>query len=205
MSKFILQLQVSIDGFIAAADADLSWQIWNWGDVCPWDDDLKRTFNATFAGVDTVLLSRKMIEGGYLDHWTGIARRHPRQADFAFAHRIVAMDKVVATRQPVPSRWPRTDVIGGEAADTVRALKQRSRGDIICFGGVGLGASLVGAGLVDEYQFYVNPTAVAAGATLFGHGPPPRRLRLIGSAPYACGMVVSRYEPFDRSPGDDRS
>ncbi len=42
MSKLILQMQMSLDGYVAAADPELDWQVWDWGDDWPWDAELKR-------------------------------------------------------------------------------------------------------------------------------------------------------------------
>ncbi|TIX93270.1 MAG: deaminase, partial [Mesorhizobium sp.] len=65
MKKLILQMQMSVDGFVGA-DEDHRWQLWEWGDDSDWDDELKQDFNAVFETVDTILLSRKMAEEGYL-------------------------------------------------------------------------------------------------------------------------------------------
>jgi hypothetical protein len=74
MRKLILQMQTSADGYVGRAGAGSDWQVWNWGAECPWDDPLKARFNAVFRDVDTILLSRKILEGGYLDHWSRFAR-----------------------------------------------------------------------------------------------------------------------------------
>jgi hypothetical protein len=37
MRKLILQMQISVDGFVSAANRDLQWQLWNWGEQWPWD------------------------------------------------------------------------------------------------------------------------------------------------------------------------
>jgi dihydrofolate reductase len=55
MGKLILQMQMSVDGFVGAAGSE-HWQLWEWGDNCPWDHELKQDFNAVFAGIDTILL-----------------------------------------------------------------------------------------------------------------------------------------------------
>ena len=47
MSRLILQMQMSVDGHMAA-DTEVDWQVWNWGDHWAWDGRLKRRFNAVF-------------------------------------------------------------------------------------------------------------------------------------------------------------
>ncbi|MDP9881704.1 dihydrofolate reductase [Variovorax boronicumulans] len=195
MRKLIVQMQMSVDGFVSPAYGDLDWQLWGWGDRWRWDAALKRDFNAVFAGVDTLLLSRKIIEEGYLDHWGRAATRFLANPDYAFAQRIVEARKVVLTNKLQASRWERTDIARGAMADEVNALKRQPGQDILTIGGVGFASSLTSAGLVDEFQFFVNPTAVGAGRSVFHDTRHGHALRLLGSTAYDCGMVVNRYAP----------
>jgi dihydrofolate reductase len=81
----------------------------------------------------------------------------------------------------------------GGMVEEVNALKLRIEGDIIVFGGVGFASALVGAGLVDELQLFVNPAVVGAGRSIFGQLPAGLQLQLLDSAAYDCGIVVNRY------------
>ncbi|MBZ9816597.1 MULTISPECIES: dihydrofolate reductase family protein [unclassified Mesorhizobium] len=193
MRKLILQMQISVDGFVGA-DEDRRWQLWEWGDDSAWDEELKRDFNAVFTTIDTILLSRKMAEEGYLTHWGNAARKYPKDRFFAFAQRIVEAEKVVASDKLGASRWERTRVVSGDLLREVNALKQGEGGDIAVFGGAGFASALIAAGLVDEFQLFINPAVLGSGRRIFDKGG-FGRLRLLGSRPYASGMVVSRYAP----------
>jgi dihydrofolate reductase len=195
MRRLILQMQVSVDGYVAAVQPGLHWQIWNWGDHWPWDDALKRDFNTIFDSIDGILLSRKMVEEGYLEHWARVASRFPSDPNYAFAKKITDVSKVVVSSQLKASRWARTEVIKGGLIDEVNALKRRPGGPLITFGGVGFASSLVAADLVDEFQFFVNPTAVSEGYSIFHQPREGLRFELIRSDSYGCGMVVNRYRP----------
>ena len=195
MRKLVLQMQMSVDGCVAAANPGLDWQLWRWGDRWGWDDALKHYFNEVFESVDTILLSRKIIEEGYLDHWGRVARSHPADSNYAFARKVVDARKVVLTGKLKTSRWPRTDIASRSMADEVNALKQQAGADILCIGGAGFASSLVAEGLVDEFQFFVNPTAVGGGRSLFHDQRSGHKLRLLGSRAYECGVVVNRYAP----------
>ncbi len=196
MRKLILQMQMSVDGFVSAANGGLDWQLWGWGDRWAWDDGLKDRFNAVFEGIDTLLLSRPIIEEGYLDHWGRAAKNFPADRHYAFARKVVDARKVVLTDKLQASRWPRTVVARGAMADEVNALK-REPGDrhILCIGGVGFASALVVQGLVDEFQFFVNPTAVGGGRSVFHDTRKGHRLRLLDSTAHECGVVVNRYAP----------
>ena len=189
MKRLILQMQMSVDGFFAAADPTLDWTLWDWGPHCPWDEALKRRFNETLANVDTVLLSGPMANG-YINHWTGMARQRAGDVDYAFTQRIVQAQKRVISRSLAAIDHPRTSLGRGSLLDEVTALKQQTGGDIICFGGVSFAAGLLDAGVVDELQLYLNPFAIAEGDSIFTQARP---LQCIDATAYACGIVVQRY------------
>ncbi|ALN80378.1 dihydrofolate reductase family protein [Lysobacter antibioticus] len=197
MRKLILQMQMSVDGRVSADDG-IAWQVWNWNwnGAWPWDDALKQAFNDSFATADCILLSRPMAAQGYIDHWTrAAAANYPADPHYAFARKIVDADKVVVSGKLDAAPWPHTRIASRGLALEVEALKREAGGDILCFGGAGFASALIAAGLVDEFQFYVNPTAVGRGRSIF----PDRglALRLLGSQAYDCGIVVARYRPAD--------
>jgi len=193
--RLILQMQISVDGRVAAANPGTGWQVWNWGEPWTWDEALKKDFNAVFASIDCILLSRKMAEEGYLDHWGRTAASHPADPDYAFARRIVEVDKVVLSDKLAASRWARTAIASGGMAEEVNALKRQPGRDLICFGGVGFASSLLAGGLVDELQLFVNPAAVGEGTSIFGAARGGMKFALLRSTAYDCGIVVNRYRP----------
>ena len=193
MRKFILQMQSSVDGFVASK-APHDWLLWDWGKRNRWDPELKRDFNDFFATVDTILLSRKMAEEGYLGHWASAAKTYPDDPFYAFARRIGEIEIVVLSDRLEKSRWPRTRVGGGDLPKELGGLKASAGGAIVTFGGVGFASALLAADLVDEVQFYINPVALGGGAGVYALSG-FRPLSLIGAKAYSCGMVVSRYAP----------
>ena len=200
MAKLILQMQVSVDGYVGRAGDGPSWQVWDWGPECPWDDRLKARFDATFRDIDTILLSRKILEGGYLDHWSQFARDFGDNPDFAFARRIVDARKVVFSKTLPTTKWAGTVLARRPLADEVRALKADSRRDLIAFGGSGFASALIAKDLVDEYQFYVNPVALREGLSIFKERGIDSNVELRDAEGYACGIVVLRYGRREAKP-----
>lgn len=195
MKRLILQMQMSVDGFVSADDSSLDWTLWDWGPHCPWDEALKQRFNETIATVDTVLLSGPMADG-YINHWTRMSELRAADPDYAFTHRIVAAHKRVVSQSLESIRWPRASIGRGPLLEEVAALKQGTGGDIICFGGVSFAAALLEGNVVDELQLYVNPMAVAAGRSIFRHA---RALQCIDATSYECGIAVLRYAAAAKS------
>jgi len=196
-------MQMSL-GYVAAANPGLDWQIWNWGEDWTWDSALKKDVNAVFESIDCILPSRKMAEEGYLDHRGRAARTHTTDPHYAFARKIVETDKVVLTNKLATSRWERSVIARGGLAEEVNALKRQPGRDIFSFGGVGFASSLLrffasslaAAGLVNEFQFFVNPSEVGDGHSIFNDPREGLKLALIGSVAHDCGIVVNRYAPL---------
>ncbi len=66
MRKLKLQMQLSVDGFVAGPNGELDWMTWNWS------DDIKKYVGDLTDSVDTILLGRKMTDG-FVSHWTNVA------------------------------------------------------------------------------------------------------------------------------------
>ncbi|MGP1685133.1 MAG: dihydrofolate reductase family protein, partial [Giesbergeria sp.] len=57
MRKLKLQVQISIDGFIAGPKGEMDWMVWDW------DDALKQYVSDITEPVDTILLGRTLAQG----------------------------------------------------------------------------------------------------------------------------------------------
>lgn len=172
MRKFILQMQMqmqtTVDGYVSAAQEGIRWQVWDWGSNWTWDHPLREYFNSVLDDVGTILLSRPMIEEGYLDHWRRTAEEHKDDPEYRFAQKITDAEKVVVTNGNLSRKWEKTTVSYGDLNDAGTKLKQSDGDTIISFGGAGFAESLIANGLPDEIQMFVNPTAVGAGRSIFG-------------------------------------
>jgi dihydrofolate reductase len=183
-------MQASVDGYVQSDPSDVDWQLWDWNVPSPWDAQLIRDFNQSLTDTDVVLLSRQMVEDGFIDHWAEIGASQTENPGFDFARRIDEIEKVVVTRSPLDRSWPRTRIVHTSLEHAVGELKAQTGGDIIAYGGVRFARALASAHLVDEYRFYVNPAAAGGGETILLAG---RKLDLISAQPYECGVVVLSY------------
>ena len=190
MTEFVLQMQCSRDGYIASADGGFYW-MWNCGDAeWPWDLVLKDRFNAAFRAADAILLSRPMLEEGYLAHWGGEADRNPHDPDFDFARRITQTAKIVPTARSIQASQP--DVAVTHAALPEIILNEIHAGrSLICFGGAGLARALITARLPDRIEFYVNPVTLGDGVSLGRAGFDIDGYAIAKTQDYACGMQVT--------------
>lgn len=187
MRKLKLQVQISVDGYVARPNGELDWMVWDW------DEALKKHVTEITEPVDTVLLGRKMA-GGFISHWAAVAA-DPDNPDYWAGKKFTDTPKVVFTKTLDRSEWPNTELAKGDLVDEVNMLKNRDGKDLIVYGGAGFVTSLIKAGLIDEYHLFVNPVALGKGLTIFEGLEKPREMVLTESTGYDCGIVGHRYLP----------
>lgn len=189
MRKLKLQMQMSVDGFVAGPNGELDWMTWNW------DDKLKDFVTGFTEPVDTILLGRKMA-GGFVEHWTNVTKNPDSDENLQAATKFLATPKVVFSKTLTKSEWANT-VVENDLVKGVRRLKEQDGGDIVVYGGADFVSSLVKENLIDDYFLFSNPTAIGEGMRIFGRVGRSKKLSLVGSTPYECGIVVNHFRPAD--------
>jgi dihydrofolate reductase len=121
--------------------------------------------------------------------------QNPNDPEFVFAKKMVETPKIVFTKTLDKSPWPNTDLAKGDLVTEVNALKNKSGKDMIVYGGATFVSSLIKAGLIDEYHFFINPTAISNGMTIFREPESKLKLKLVKSKAFDCGIVGLHYEP----------
>jgi hypothetical protein len=86
-------------------------------------------FSRFFEQVDTILLSRKIVEGGYVRHWAEMAQRFKPDSDFAFAHRIGISRKIAFSTSGKTVEAAGVEMASRPLAETVDALKREDGAD----------------------------------------------------------------------------
>jgi dihydrofolate reductase len=191
LRKLKLQVQMSVDGYIARLNGEMDWVVWNW------DDKLKGYVNGLTESVDTILLGRKMTEG-FISYWSDVMAK-PNHPEYAFAKKMIEIPKVVFTKTLNKSKWVNTDIATGDLTDEINKLKRQEGKDIIVYGGASFDSSLIKAGLIDEFHLFVNPVAIANGMTIFKDLNETQKFTLVKSIAFDCGIVLLHYEPKKES------
>ena len=89
--------------------------------------------------------------------------------------------------------WNAELVPGHHLQGAVQQLKRES-GKELLVGGVTLPLALAELGLIDEYEFVVQPRLAGRGPTLFAGLTKPIDLKLVSRVEFASGAVAMRYE-----------
>jgi dihydrofolate reductase len=191
MRKLKLQVQTSLDGYIAGPKGEMDWMVWNW------DDKLKTYATALNNSVDTILMGKSFAKG-FIPYWQGVAQdnQNPEQA---FGKLMVDAQKVVFSATgdftgTDASAWQNTRLTENSLAQEVKELKQQPGKDLIAYGGSAFAGSLIKEDSVDEYYLFVNPVALGQGLPLFNQLTENKKLQLKSAQAYGCGIAVLEYQ-----------
>ncbi len=110
-----------------------------------------------------------------------------------FARTIDAARKYVVSSTLDRVDW-NAALVRGDLGSAVQQLKSES-GKGLLVGGVKLPLALAELGLIDEYEFIVQPRLVGHGPTLFAGLSKPIDLKLVSRLELSSGAVAMRYEP----------
>jgi dihydrofolate reductase len=190
MRKLKLQVQMTIDGFVAGPKGELDWMTWTW------DDELINYVSELTDSVDTILLGRKMTDG-FISHWANVTK-NPDNPEYSAAKKFVELPKIVFSRTLNKSIWDNTVIAKGDYVEYINGLKEKSGKDIIVYGGADFVSSLVRKNLIDEYHLFINPSSIGTGMTIFNNIDDKLNLKLIESNAFECGIVMNKYIPTSK-------
>jgi dihydrofolate reductase len=172
MRKSILYIAISLDGYIAGPDEDLSFL-----DIVQREDE-DYGYGDFIQTVDTVIMGRKTY-------------------DWIMAHvpEFVHADKTtfIITRTERQST-ENTRFHTGDLSDLVRRLKTESGKNIFIEGGAEVVKTLLLDDLIDEYVISIIPVLVGGGTKLFEDGRPQQTLKLISTKQFDSGLVQLHYQ-----------
>jgi dihydrofolate reductase len=103
------------------------------------------------------------------------------------------VQKYVVSSTMTDPQWQNSTVLSGDPVVQVRALKEQPGQDIVVTGSITLCHTLIRAGLVDEYRFFVYPVVQGRGRRLFPDGYELATLRLLEAKSFRSGITYSRY------------
>lgn len=185
MRTIKLQMQLTLDGFVAGPNGEMDWVNMNW------DTALMQHVAALTDTVDTILLGHKLAEG-FIPHWQSAAA-NPEDPSHAFAHEMTNRPRMVFSRTLSASPWDNATILPEANAATIAGLKQQEGKDIIVYGGGQLVSSLIQQNLIDEYHLFINPTAIGKGMPIFAGLEQYLNLKLHQATAFDCGIVAMEY------------
>lgn len=178
MRKVILDLAVTLDGFIEGPNGETDW--------CILDDDMD--FPGFLSGIDTILYGRVSYDSwGQFEPGTEAGPEERKLWDA-----IHAKEKFVFSKQSRQDE--RATFINSDIAGVVADIKQKEGKDIWLYGGASLIRTFILSGLIDTYRISVHPVALGAGKPLFENLKERLNLKLVKTNVFRSGVVQLVYQ-----------
>jgi dihydrofolate reductase len=119
----------------------------------------------------------------------------PQQKDNPYTDVLNNVEKYVVSRtltEPLP--WSNSILLEGDAAETVKELKEQPGPNLGVMGSGELVGSLIRRQLVDEYLLMIHPRILGSGRRLFPDGV-SSALHLVESVTTTTGVLIATYRP----------
>lgn len=178
MRKIVLDLAVTIDGFIEGANGEIDW--------CIMDDDMN--MEGFMATIDTIFYGRVSYDmwGNYYPEG------EPTPAEKFVWDSVRSMKKYVFSS--IPREDGRAIFITSDIAQEVDQIKRQDGKDIWLYGGSKLIETFVNLDLIDIYRLSVHPVVLGTGKPLFENLKKRLNLTLIEVNKFRSGVVELIYE-----------
>ena len=160
------------------------------------DEESHRYWAAELERADALLYGRvlyEMMEAAWRPPATGTWPDWMADWMIPFARTIDATKKYVVSGTLDQVDW-NAELVQGDLEKAVQELK-REPGNGLMVSGVTLPLALADLGLIDEYEFVVQPILAGRGPTLFAGLSERLELRLVGRQEFRSGAVALRYQP----------
>lgn len=178
MKKIILDLAVTLDGFIEGPNGEIDW--------CIMDEDMD--FAGFMSGIDTIFYGRVSYDawGNYQPETDAEPVEKQLWNDIHSKQKFVFSSQ---TRIDKHATFVHSDI-----AQKVSEIKAQGGKDIWLYGGANLIRSFIQMGLIDIYRISVHPVALGSGKPLFENLKDRVQLNLIRTNTFKSGVVQLIYE-----------
>ena len=160
------------------------------------DEEQHRYWAAELGRADALIFGRvvyEMMEAAWRPPAPGTWPEWMADWMVPFAEAIDGAKKYVVSGTLDQVDW-NAELVQGDLEEAVQRLK-REPGKGLWVGGLTLPLALADLGLIDEYEFVVQPILAGHGPTLFAGLRERLELRLVGRHEFRSGAVALRYEP----------
>ncbi|WP_040215038.1 dihydrofolate reductase family protein [Clostridium polynesiense] len=170
--KIILNLAMSLDGYIASEDDGYSWITEDNGASRDFCNEKAFDFQGFFDSTGIVVMGRNCYDLGM--------------------HKEFKNQKIYVATSRKDEDYENIHFISGDICKTILEEKEKEGKDIYLFGGGKLVDSFIKADIIDEYIIGIIPIILGSGKPLFFKDNPSVRLKLVENT-VDNGIVILRY------------
>ena len=187
MGRIILQMMMTVDGYVAGPNDELDW-IDN-------DPIMGEAHFALAEGADAAMIGHNVYQGMAAFWPQAAANPDAANNEAEFGKLMNEMRKIVISTKLEELSWDNCEQLlvrdDDDLAGKVQEVKDGTAGYLLLYGGVQTAQTLIERNLVDEYRLDVCPIALGAGKPIF---PKRTGLKFVRATPYASGAMAVTYE-----------
>lgn len=185
MRRVILFMHTTLDGFVAGLNGEMDW--------INVDDEMFDFAGKQTDQADTALYGRVTFE--MMNGYWPTAGEQPNASKHDIEHSTWynKVQKVVLSKTLDESGLTNTKVIRENISDNINELKRQEGKNILIFGSATASHSLFNEGLIDDFWLFVNPVVIGQGIPLFKGITETKKMNLIESKTYSCGVIGLHY------------
>lgn len=184
MRKIIAYNFLTINGFFKGPNEDISWHK---------HGDEEARYSEEMLGQDNILLFGRKTYEHMASFWpTPMAHESfPKVAEG-----MNRAEKIVLSKEPFEAKWENTQVVNDDIVGQIQRLKASPGKDMAILGSGAIIKLFTDYGLIDEYQFMIDPVALPDGMPVFKGIKQKLDLQLTGSRVFKSGVVLLCYQPM---------
>lgn len=180
--KLIAYNFLSLNGFFKGPNEDIAWHAHS-------EEEAKYSEESLAQNDHILLFGRKTYEM-MVSFWP------TAQAKELFPRVAAGMnraEKIVFSKSPFEPQWENTQVISGDIAARIGEIKQTPGKDMTILGSGTIVTLFTDHGLIDEYQFMIDPVAIPEGTPVFTGIKQKVNLQFTGSRVFKSGVILLYY------------
>jgi len=185
MRKVISFMHISLDGFVAGPNGEMTWIKVN--------EEIFDYVGKRISQGDTALYGRatyQMMES----YWpTAGDKPNASKHDIEHSKWYKKIHKIVLSKSMQGAGLTNTTIISDHLSDRINELKKQAGKEILLFGSPTATHSLIQQNLIDGYWLFVNPILLGRGIPLFTGIKDKIKLNLLTTYQFTSGVTELNY------------
>ena len=176
---------ITLNGYFKGPEGDISWHI---------HGAEENSYAADMLRKGDILLFGRITYELMASYWP---TEYAVKNDPLVAEGMNMAEKIIFSKTLEKTEWNNTRLIKGNIIDEIKKLKQISERNMTILGSGSIVNQFAENGLIDEFQFMVDPVILGSGTPLFKTISKSFGLKLTGTRVFKSGVILLNYERLD--------
>ena len=175
---------MTLNGYFKGPNEDISWHR---------HGQEESEYAAEGAKSESILLFGRKTYEMMASYWPTPMAAHN---DPEVAEGMNKSEKIVFSTTLKKTEWKNTRLIKNDIIAEIRKLKKTAGKDMVILGSGSIVTQFAKAGIIDNYQFMIDPVALGDGVSIFKGITTKLDLKLTDTKTFKSGVVLLCYQPL---------